>query len=280
MARSGNYLAIVVQLNGGQVQAALAGADVALVELFDRAHGDVRQQPDGRGDDEPAIQTRGQVGRAGRSPPGTAGSQDARRDQRGHPVGHRHHSTRSGRGWPLVGPGAPIAPPGTATCGAVSASPRRMIGSTRSLLAHVSDTRSLISGSRSCSAVSASAPVGVDVDVDVERINYTSRTGFAASTLFSTASCSARRSRYSRTTLPWCALRSGGRPANSQRQLPRARRTCVSQLRIAALPNRLRHSSGIGRVDRTSHSEGPSPWMPTEQASSQVTRISQRAPGE
>jgi len=29
--------------------------------------------------------------------------QDARRDQRGHPVGHRHHSTRSGRGWPWVG---------------------------------------------------------------------------------------------------------------------------------------------------------------------------------
>jgi hypothetical protein len=121
--------------------------------------------------------------------------------------------------------------------------------------------------------------------------------------LFSTASCSARRSRYSRTALPWCALRtqrrlkidpfsstggfqttrtlrSGGRPANSQSQLPRARRTCVSQLRIAALPNRLRHSSGIGRVDRTSHSEGPSPWMPTEQASSQVTRSAQRAPGE
>ena len=127
---------------------------------------DVRQQPDGRGDDEPAIQTRGEVGRAGRSPPGTAGSQDARRDQRGHPVGHRHHSTRSGRGWPLVGPGAPIAPPGTATCGAVSASPRRMIGSTRSLLAHVSDTRSLISGSRSWSAVSASAPVGVERRAD------------------------------------------------------------------------------------------------------------------
>jgi len=31
------------------------------------------------------------------------GRQDARRDQRGHPVGHRHHSTRSGRGWPWVG---------------------------------------------------------------------------------------------------------------------------------------------------------------------------------
>ena len=74
--------------------------------------------------------------------------------------------------------------------------------------------------------------------------------------------------------------RSGGRPANSQSQLPRARRTCVSQLRIAALPNRLRHSSDIGCVDRTSRSEGPSPWMPTEQASSQVTRISQRASGE
>jgi len=57
MARSGNYLAIVVQFNA---PAALAGADVALVELFDRAHGDVRQQPDRRGDDEPAIQTRGQ----------------------------------------------------------------------------------------------------------------------------------------------------------------------------------------------------------------------------
>ena len=67
---------------------------------------------------------------------------------------------------------------------------------------------------RSWSAVSASAPVGVDV----ERINCTSRTGFAASTLFSTASCSARRSRYSRATLPWCALRSGGWSANSQRQ--------------------------------------------------------------
>ncbi len=39
-----------------------------------RAHGDVRQQPDRRGDDEPAIQTRGQVGRASRPPPGTAGS--------------------------------------------------------------------------------------------------------------------------------------------------------------------------------------------------------------
>jgi hypothetical protein len=50
----------------------------------------------GRGDDEPAIQMRGQVGRAGRSSPGTAGSQDARCDQRGRPVGHRHHST--GRG--------------------------------------------------------------------------------------------------------------------------------------------------------------------------------------
>jgi hypothetical protein len=33
----------------------------------------------------------------------------------------RHPSTRSRRGWPLAGPGAPIAPPGTATCGAVSA---------------------------------------------------------------------------------------------------------------------------------------------------------------
>jgi hypothetical protein len=99
--------------------------------------------------------------------------------------------------------------------------------------------------------------------------------------LFSTASRSARRSRHSRTTLPWCThcAAAGGQP-NSQRQLPQARRTCVSQLRIAALPNRLRHSSGIGRVDRTSHSEGPSPWMPTEQASSQVTRIAQRAPGE
>ena len=31
---------------------------------------------------------------------------------------------------------------------------------------------------------------------------------------------------------------------------------CVSNLRIAALPNRLRHSSGVGRADRTSHSEG------------------------
>ena len=37
----------------------------------------------------------------------------------------------------------------------------------------------------------------------------------------------------------------------------RTRRTCVSHLRIAALPNRRRHSSGIGRVERTSHSEGP-----------------------
>jgi hypothetical protein len=36
-------------------------------------------------------------------------------------------------------------------------------------LAHVSDARSLISGSRSSSAVSASAPVWRDVDV--ERIN-------------------------------------------------------------------------------------------------------------
>jgi len=182
MARSRNYLAIVVQSNApGNCRRLLPMRCRAGRALY-RAHGDVRQQPDGRGDDEPAIQTRGQVGRAGRSPPGTAGSQDARRDQRGHPVGHRHHSTRSGRGWPLVGPGAPIAPPGTATCGAVSASPRRRIGSTRSLLAHVSDTRSLISGSRSWSAVSASAPVGV------ERINCTSRTGFAASTVFSTAS--------------------------------------------------------------------------------------------
>ena len=41
-------------------------------------------------------------------------------------------------------------------------SPRRMIGSTRSRLAHVSDTRSLISGSRNWSVVSASAPVGVE----------------------------------------------------------------------------------------------------------------------
>ena len=36
-----------------------------------------------------------------------------------------------------------------------------MIGSTWSLSAHVSDTRSLVSGSRSWSVVSASAPVGV-----------------------------------------------------------------------------------------------------------------------
>jgi MmyB-like transcription regulator ligand binding domain len=58
------------------------------------------------------------VGRAGRSPPGTAESQDARRDQRGHPVGHRHHSTRSGRGWPWVGRVRRLLPRGTATCGA------------------------------------------------------------------------------------------------------------------------------------------------------------------
>ncbi|MDT5151114.1 MAG: hypothetical protein QOI01_2847, partial [Mycobacterium sp.] len=84
MVRSGNYLAIVVQLNAsGKCRRLLPVPVSRWFELFDRAHGDVRQQPDGRGDDESAIQTRGQVGRAGRSSPGTAGSQDARRDQRG-----------------------------------------------------------------------------------------------------------------------------------------------------------------------------------------------------
>lgn len=230
MARSGNYLAIVVQLNApGKCRRLLpvpmsrwSSSSTARTAMSDssRMVGVTTNLRSRR-----AARSAG----LGRSPPGTAGSQDARRDQRGHPVGHRHHSTRStrsGRGWPLVGPGAPIAPPGTATCGAVSASPRRMIGSTRSLLAHVSDTRSLISGSRSWSAVSASAPVGVDV----ERINCTSRTGFAASTLFSTASCSARRSRYSRTTCrgAHCAA-AGGQPTRkgSYRELGgRAFRNC------------------------------------------------------
>jgi len=187
------------------VHAALAGADVALVELFDRAHARCPTAAGCRGDDEPAIQTRGEVGRAGRSPPGTAGSQDARRDQRGHPVGHPTSKHPQQARLALGRAGCTDCSPGNGNLRRCVSSPRRMIGSTRSRLAHVSDTRSLISGSRSWSAVSASAPVGV------ERINRTSRTGFAASTLFSTASCSARRSRYSRATLPWCALRSGAR---------------------------------------------------------------------
>ena len=199
------------------MQAALAGADVALVELFDRAHARCPTAAGCRGDDEPAIQTRGEVGRAGRSPPGTAGSQDARRDQRGHPVGHPTSQHPQQARLALGRAGCTDCSPGNGNLRRCVSSPRRMIGSTRSTLgARFRHPQFDQWRSRSWSAVSASAPVGVDVDV--ERINCTSRTGFAASTLFSTASCSARRSRYSRATLPWCALRSGGWPANSQSQ--------------------------------------------------------------
>ena len=58
----------------------------------------------------------------------------------------------------------------------------------------------------------------------------------------------------------WTRLRWDRMPPTrsiSPRRWRRTRRTCVSHLRIAALPNRRRHSSGIGRVERTSHSEGP-----------------------
>jgi len=116
------------------VQAALAGADVALVELFDRAHARCPTAAGCRGDDEPAIQTRGEVGRAGRSPPGTAGSQDARRDQRGHPVGHPTSKHPQQARLALGRAGCTDCSPGNGNLRRCVSSPRRMIGSTRSTL--------------------------------------------------------------------------------------------------------------------------------------------------
>jgi len=82
---------------------------------------DVRQQPD------VGVTTNLRSRRVARSA-GLAARRRARQEARmraatsvGTRSATRHPSTRSRRGWPLAGPGAPIAPPGTATCGAVSA---------------------------------------------------------------------------------------------------------------------------------------------------------------